>query len=109
MTYGGVLPMTLQPSVLVVALILSVPLRLPAQDEPNPQQPHIENPAEPESHGTRLRWQDIPKNVLHDEIAIFTSPFHIDRDNAKLWIGFTGGTAALIATDQSFSNHLPQR
>jgi len=67
-----------------------------------------ENPPEPESHGTRLRWQDIPKNVLHDQIAIFTSPAHINRSNAKWWLAFGGGTAALIATDQSFSNALPQ-
>jgi membrane-associated phospholipid phosphatase len=68
-----------------------------------------ENPPEPESHGTRLRWQDIPKNVLHDQIAIFTSPFHIHRDNAKLWIGFGGATAALIALDQKVSNNMAQQ
>ncbi len=39
------------------------------------QRIHTENAPEPESHGTRLRWEDIPKNVLHDEKAIFTSPF----------------------------------
>jgi len=68
-----------------------------------------ENPAEPEAHGTRLRWRDIPKNVLHDEKAIFTSPFHINRDNAKWWILFGGATAALIAADQKLTNTLPQR
>jgi membrane-associated phospholipid phosphatase len=67
-----------------------------------------ENPAEPESHGTRLRWQDIPRNVLHDEKAIFTSPFHINRENAKWWILFGGATAALIANDQRISDRLPQ-
>src|SRR5262245_6606372 len=41
-----------------------------------------ENPPEPESHGTRLHWQDIPRNVLHDQKAIFMSPFHINRENA---------------------------
>src|SRR5215467_3497030 len=54
-----------------------------------PAQPiHKENPPEPESHGTRLHWEDIPKNVLHDEKAIFTSPFHINRENAKYWVLF---------------------
>src|SRR5678816_2740566 len=106
-------PMALRTSILGVALILSIPATVVAQDQPVQdeavqQEKRPENPAEPESHGTRLRWQDIPKNVFHDEIAIFTSPFHINRDNAKLWIGFAGTTAALIATDQSFSNHLPQ-
>ena len=80
-------------------------------DDPDPQstpQKPAENPPEPESHGTRLRWQDIPKNVLHDQIAIFTSPLHINRRNAKWWIAFGAGTAALIATDQAVSNNLPQ-
>ena len=67
-----------------------------------------ENPPEPESHGTRLHWQDIPRNLLHDEKAIFTSPFHINRDNAKWWILFGTATAALIATDKKVSDTLPQ-
>ena len=77
------------------------------QGNQNPNR--TENPAEPESHGTRLRWQDIPRNVLHDEKAIFLSPFHIDRNNAKWWILFGAGTAALIATDQKVSDNLPQQ
>ena len=67
-----------------------------------------ENPPEPESHGSRLRWQDIPKNVLHDQKAIFTSPFHINRENAKWWILFGAATATLIANDQKISDTLPQ-
>ena len=31
------------------------------------QDQKTENPAEPEAHGTRLRWQDIPKNVLRPD------------------------------------------
>jgi len=68
-----------------------------------------ENPAEPEGHGTRLHWQDIPRNVLHDQKAIFTSPFHINRENAKWWILFGGATATLIANDQRISDTLPQK
>src|SRR5262245_18579941 len=75
-----------------------------AQSIPDQQQPKSENPAEPEAHGTRLRWQDIPKNVFHDEKAIFTSPFHINRDNARWWLLFGGTTAALIASDQKITN-----
>ncbi len=67
-----------------------------------------ENPPEPESHGTRLRWQDIPRNVLHDEKHIFLSPFHINRDNAKWWIFFGGLTGTLIAFDQRISDTMPQ-
>jgi hypothetical protein len=70
---------------------------------------HKENPPEPESHGTRLRWHDIPKNVVHDEKAIFTSPFHINRENAKYWAILGGATAVLIGFDQKISDTLPQR
>jgi membrane-associated phospholipid phosphatase len=83
-----------------------------AQEPPHPDQapdqPKQENPAEPEAHGTRLRWRDIPRNVLNDEKAIFTSPFHINRENAKWWVLFGAGTAALIASDQKISDSLPQ-
>jgi membrane-associated phospholipid phosphatase len=114
--------------VLFMAFVVSVPAR--AQDAEQSQQnapvaiaqdaqkqsgspgeikpAQTENPPGPESHGSRLHWQDIPRNVLHDEKAIFTSPFHINRDNAKWWILFGTATAALIATDQRVSNTLPQ-
>jgi membrane-associated phospholipid phosphatase len=72
-----------------------------------PQEPK-ENPVEPEGHGTRLHWGDIPKNLLHDEAKIFTSPARINRGNVKSWIILGGATAALIATDQKFSDNLPQ-
>jgi len=68
-----------------------------------------ENPAEPEAHGTRLHWHDIPKNVLHDQKAIFTSPLHINRENAKWWILFGTATGTLIANDQRISDTLPQK
>jgi membrane-associated phospholipid phosphatase len=78
----------------------------PTQEAPN--QTKQENPAEPEAHGTRLRWQDIPRNVLHDEKAIFLSPLHINREDARWWILFGGATAALIASDRTITNNLPQ-
>jgi membrane-associated phospholipid phosphatase len=75
---------------------------------PAAQTPKKENPPEPEAHGTRLRWQDIPKNVLHDQKAIFTSPFHPRRQDARWWLLFGGGTLAAISMDQKITNHLPQ-
>ncbi len=71
------------------------------------QKPKTENPAEPEAHGTRVHWQDLPKNILRDEKAIWTSPLHINRENAKWWLIFGGATAALIAADRKMSNGLP--
>jgi len=69
--------------------------------------PKTENPAEPEAHGTRVHWQDLPKNILRDEKAIWTSPLHISRGNAKWWLIFGGATAGLIAADRRISNGLP--
>lgn len=103
--------------VLVPTFALALAAQDPGQQDPDraQQTPQDiqgkteENPAEPEAHGTRLRWQDIPRNVLHDEVAIFTSPFRINRDNAKWWIAFGGGTAALIGgVDQRVTNGMPQ-
>src|SRR5262249_1964678 len=42
-------------------------------------------------------------NVLLDQKAIWTSPFHMHGDDALWWIGLTGVTAALIATDHRTS------
>src|SRR5215831_4409272 len=67
-----------------------------------------ENPAEPEAHGTRLQWKDLPKNLWKDQKAIVSSPLHINRDNAKWWLLFGAGTAALLATDRKVSDNLPQ-
>jgi len=83
-----------------------------AQPAPDPQASQgskTENPPEPEAHGSRLHWHDIPKNVLHDQKAIFTSPFHINRENAKWWIVFGAASATLIANDQKISDSMPQK
>jgi membrane-associated phospholipid phosphatase len=80
----------------------------PATEETQSAPQKAESPPQPEPHGTRLRWQDLPMNVLRDEKAIFTSPLHINRNNARWWILFGGGTAALIASDQKITNTLPQ-
>ena len=104
----GVSAQDIQPSQdTAVAQGIQGSLQEPQADQ-RTEPKRAENEPEPESHGTRLRWQDIPKNVLHDEIAIFTSPLHV-RDNAKWWLILGGSTAALVATDQKFSNNLPQQ
>ena len=72
------------------------------------QDEKTENPAHPEAHGTRLQWKDLPKNLWKDQKAIVSSPLHINRDNAKWWLLFGAGTAALLATDRKVSDNLPQ-
>ncbi len=42
----------------------------------------------------------MPRFILEDQKAIWTSPFHTSRKNAKWWAIFGGLTGALIATDK---------
>jgi membrane-associated phospholipid phosphatase len=42
----------------------------------------------------------LGRNILHDQKDIWMSPLRMNGDNAKLWLGFAGVTAGLLATDQ---------
>jgi membrane-associated phospholipid phosphatase len=46
-------------------------------------------------------------NTVKDQKAMWTSPFHMQRSDAKWWIGFSVATAALIATDRTTGRELP--
>jgi membrane-associated phospholipid phosphatase len=43
-------------------------------------------------------------NILLDQKEIWTSPFRMDRHNAKWWLGFGAATGVLIATDHQTIN-----
>jgi membrane-associated phospholipid phosphatase len=47
------------------------------------------------------------KNILLDQKAIWTSPFHMTRDDAKWWLVFGAVTGGLIATDHWTAQQLP--
>jgi membrane-associated phospholipid phosphatase len=47
------------------------------------------------------------RNVWLDQKAIWTSPFHMKRSDAKWWLLFGSATGALIATDHWTSRQLP--
>ena len=49
----------------------------------------------------------MPKYILYDQKAIWTSPFHTAKTDAKYWAIFGAATAALIATDKSTVKNLP--
>lgn len=49
----------------------------------------------------------MPKYVLQDQKAIWTSPFHTASKDVKFWAIFGGATAALIVTDKSTVKWLP--
>jgi len=49
----------------------------------------------------------MPKYILQDQKAIWTSPFHTARRDAKWWAIFGAATVAFIATDQWTVKQLP--
>jgi membrane-associated phospholipid phosphatase len=49
----------------------------------------------------------MPKYILQDQKAIWSSPFHTAKQDVKWWAIFVGATAALIATDQWSVKQLP--
>src|SRR6185295_3466629 len=46
-------------------------------------------------------------NFWSDQKAMWTSPLHMTRQDAKWWVVFGGGATALIATDRRTSKALP--
>jgi len=77
-----------------------------------PQAPSVEPdnrdaifyPSDTEKPGPLLK--KLGRNILLDQKDIWTSPFHMNRDNAGLWLGFAGITAGLIASDHWTSTQL---
>jgi hypothetical protein len=49
----------------------------------------------------------MPKYILQDQEAIWSSPLHTAKQDVKWWAIFGGATAALIATDQWSVKQLP--
>jgi membrane-associated phospholipid phosphatase len=49
----------------------------------------------------------MPKYVLHDQKAIWTSPFHTTKEDAKWWAIFGIATGVLIATDKHTVKQFP--
>ena len=66
------------------------PPALQATPSPSPPQP---------SPGSSLEKQFL-KNLLRDQKAIWTSPFHLEPQDARWLVPFGLGTAGLIATDR---------
>jgi membrane-associated phospholipid phosphatase len=62
-----------------------------------------EEAAEPSKHLAK----DIAKEIFLDQKAIWTSPFHMTRKDAGLWLAFGAVTGALIATDSRSTRQLP--
>jgi len=49
----------------------------------------------------------MPKYVVMDQKAIWTSPFHTSKKDAKWWLIFGGATGGLIAADKYIARNAP--
>lgn len=49
----------------------------------------------------------MPKYILQDQKAIWTSPIHTAKKDLKFWVLFGAATAALVASDKSTVKWLP--
>ena len=52
-------------------------------------------------------WRAFPRHILRDQKAIWTSPFHSNKQEAKYWFLFPTLTAGLIASDHRTAKQLP--
>jgi membrane-associated phospholipid phosphatase len=60
-----------------------------------------------EASGLFHPFKRMPKFVIRDQKAIWTSPFHTSKSDAKWWAIWGGATAALVATDKWTVKQLP--
>jgi len=60
-----------------------------------------------EKSGYLHPFRRMPKYVLVDQKAIWTSPFHTAKKDIKWWLIFGGATGALIATDKYAARNMP--
>ncbi len=49
----------------------------------------------------------LPRFVASDQKRIWTSPFHMSKQDAKYWAIFGGATGVLIAFDEQIQQHAP--
>ena len=66
-------------------------------------QTDLPNAPEPQPDVT---LRDTPRNILHDQKAIWTSPAHLKLHDLEWLVPLAAGTGLAIATDQSAMNHV---
>jgi len=69
-------------------------------------QTDLPNAPEPQPDVT---LRDTPRNILHDQKAIWTSPAHLKLHDLEWLVPLAAGTGLAIATDQSAMNHVVSR
>ena len=54
-----------------------------------------------------LTVRGFPRNLLQDQVAFWTLPFHLDVQSLSFLLPATVGTAVLIGSDTAIEQHLP--
>jgi len=99
------LPKPLPPA-LVLTCFLMPGFTARAQNDP-PLTAREEASFSAETETLKPLGKKMLTNILLDQKAIWTSPLHIKRSDAKWWILFGAATGGLIATDHWTSQQLP--
>jgi membrane-associated phospholipid phosphatase len=92
----------------LAAIVMALSGSPPASDDP-PQNNAVQQDARDQIYYPSDTEKPIPlgkkliRNVLLDQKEIWTSPFHMHREDAKWWVGVAAVTGVLIATDHQSS------
>jgi membrane-associated phospholipid phosphatase len=89
------------------APILAILVALAAPASAQSQAPASPTPT-PQPSPTPSLERRFLKNILHDQVAIFTSPFHISKGDTKFLLPLALSTGALLATDRRTAGSLSQ-
>ena len=103
---------TLKLPALVLLLTCWMVSNSPAQEQTSSPFSSLLTPRQEACYSTETEpfkplAKKIFKNILLDQKAIWTSPFHMKRSDAKWWVLVGAATGVLIATDHWTSQQLP--
>jgi membrane-associated phospholipid phosphatase len=95
----------------VLTGILMLAIGAAAQDQTaiqvKPATPVIQQKDLWDQSGVVHPFRRMPRFVVRDQAAIWTSPVHTAKSDIKWWAIFGGATAALVATDWRIAKQLP--
>jgi membrane-associated phospholipid phosphatase len=86
----------------VLVLMLALTFSAPAYSQnngttlPDAPQPQVQSK---DDTNPPVTLHSVPRNILHDQIAIWTSPAHINESNAIVPVALVLGTTLAITTD----------
>src|SRR2546421_1699443 len=95
----------------LLALLLILSSAAQAQErsviETKPATPVIQEKDLWERSGWLHPFRRMPRFVVRDQAAVWSSPAHTAKRDLKWWAIFGGATAALVATDRRTVEQLP--